>query len=75
LLRWRTLCGGFFADCLQLSTLLDQRWAILVRVQPEDWRPLGVTLLDYQVFWSDNERVEIDVAAIGLSESEAASRR
>jgi Protein of unknown function (DUF2283) len=48
---------------------------ILVRVHPNTGELVGVTLLDYDVFWSQKERIEIDVPAVGRSESEAAARK
>jgi hypothetical protein len=46
---------------------------ILVRVHPKTGDLVGVTLLDYDMFWSDKERITIDVPAVGPTESEAAA--
>jgi hypothetical protein len=45
---------------------------ILVRVHPKTGDLVGVTLLDYDVFWAEKERIEIQVPAVGRSESDAA---
>ncbi len=44
---------------------------ILVRLDPKTGELVGLTLLDFDVFWADKERIEIDVPAVGRSESEA----
>ena len=46
---------------------------ILVRVHPKTGELVGVTLLDYDAFWSDKETIELDIPAVGRSESEAAT--
>ena len=46
---------------------------ILVRVHPTTGDLVGVTLLDYDVFWAAKERIAIDIPAVGRSESEAAA--
>ena len=44
---------------------------ILVRVHPKTGDLVGVTLLDFDVFWSDKERIELDIPAVGRSQGEA----
>jgi hypothetical protein len=46
---------------------------ILIRVHPKTGALVGVTLLDYDGFWSEKERIEIDVPAVGRTEGEAAA--
>jgi hypothetical protein len=43
---------------------------ILVRVNTLTGDLVGVTLLDFDVFWADKERTEITVPAAGPSERE-----
>jgi hypothetical protein len=44
----------------------------IVRVDPETGELVGVTLVDFVACWSETERIELEVPAVGPSEPEAA---